>query len=159
MSKFRVIVLGAGPAGLFTAHGLAAANIDYIVLERQPEIVRYKGALIIIWPPFLRLLDQLGIYEHVKKFSTPMVSKTSFTHSGEPLSTGDVFTVLEKDLGYPTLGLSRGNLIRALYETLPGHETKVRANANVTNIEQHKDVRPENSFNVSKKTLLLLEAT
>lgn len=42
-------------------------------------------------------------------------------------------------LGYPTLGLSRGNLIRALYETLPGRETKVRANANVRNIEQHKD--------------------
>lgn len=97
MSNFRVIVLGAGPAGLFTAHGLAAAGIDYIVLERQPEIVRYKGALIIIWPSFLRLLDQLGIYEHIKQFSTPMISKTNFTHSGEPLCGCEVFNALENE--------------------------------------------------------------
>ncbi|KAK5625146.1 hypothetical protein RRF57_000862 [Xylaria bambusicola] len=128
-----------GPAGLFTAHGLTAAGIDCIVLEMQREIVRYKGALIVLWPPLLRLLDQLGIYESVKQLSTPIPSKTNFTHSGEPLCSGDVFVALEHELGYPTLGLSRGNLIRALYETLPGRATKVRVNANVVNVETHKD--------------------
>ncbi|KAI0968392.1 hypothetical protein F4678DRAFT_198997 [Xylaria arbuscula] len=139
MSNFRVIILGAGPAGLFAAHALTAAGIDYVVLERQPEIVRFKGALIVIWPPFLRLMDQLGLYEQLLEYSTPFSTKTNFTHDGELLCTGPVFETLADELGYPTVGLSRGNLLRVLYENLPGRETKVRANAHAVNIETHKD--------------------
>ncbi|KAI1418987.1 hypothetical protein F5Y12DRAFT_357596 [Xylaria sp. FL1777] len=139
MSDFRVVVLGAGPAGLFTAHALAAAGIDFIVLERQPEIVRFKGALIVLWPPFIRLMEQLGLYEQLKELSTRFTTKTNFTHSGEPLCSGRVFEKMEDELGYPTLGLSRGNLLRILYENLPERETKVRANAHAVNIETHKD--------------------
>ncbi|KAI1302885.1 hypothetical protein F5Y03DRAFT_191062 [Xylaria venustula] len=139
MSNFRVIVLGAGPGGLFTAHALAAAGIDFVVLERQPEIVRFKGALIVIWPPFLRLMDQLGLYEQLLEYSTPFSTKTNFTHDGELLCSGRVFEALADELGYPTVGLSRGNLIRVLYENLPGRETKVRANAHAVNIETQKD--------------------
>ncbi|KAI0814019.1 hypothetical protein GGR55DRAFT_492721 [Xylaria sp. FL0064] len=139
MSGFRVIVLGAGPAGLFTAHALAAAGIDFVVLERQREIVRYKGALIVLWPPFVRLMDQLGMYEQLQKYSTRFTTKTNFTHDGEPLCTGPVFEAAEDELGYPTVGLSRGNLLRILYENLPRHETRVRANTNAVNIETNKD--------------------
>jgi len=42
-------------------------------------------------------------------------------------------------LGYPTLGLSRGNLIRALHDNLSARETKVRANAHAVNIESLED--------------------
>ncbi|KAF2964151.1 hypothetical protein GQX73_g9413 [Xylaria multiplex] len=139
MAGFRVIVLGAGPAGLFTAHALAAAGIDFIVLERQPEIVRYQGALLVVWPPLVRLLDQLGLSEQLKKFSTRITTKTSFTHSGEPLSSDRIFAALEEELGYPTIGLSRGNLLHILYENLPENKTKVRTNAHAVNIETHKD--------------------
>ncbi|KAI1353661.1 hypothetical protein F5Y01DRAFT_275829 [Xylaria sp. FL0043] len=118
MSGFRVIVLGAGPAGLFTAHALAAAGIDFVVLERQREIVRYKGALILLWPPFVRLMDQLGMYEQLQNYATRFTTKTNFTHDGEPLCTGPIFVAVEDELGYPTLGLSRGNLLRILYENL-----------------------------------------
>jgi 2-polyprenyl-6-methoxyphenol hydroxylase-like FAD-dependent oxidoreductase len=96
MANFRVIILGAGPVGLFTANALAAAGIDYIVLERQPEIVRYRGALIVIWPPFVRLLDQLGLLESVLKYSTRFTSKTNFTHAGEPLSSFPLFEFVEE---------------------------------------------------------------
>ncbi|TGJ84561.1 hypothetical protein E0Z10_g4202 [Xylaria hypoxylon] len=139
MPGFRVVVLGAGPAGLFTAHALAAAGIDFIVLERQPEIVRYQGALLIIWAPFIRLMDQLGLYEQIKKVSTRITTKTGFTHNDEPLTSERLFIALEDELGYPTVGLSRGDLIRVFYENLPGKETKVRANAHAVNIETHKD--------------------
>lgn len=42
-------------------------------------------------------------------------------------------------LGYPTLGLSRGNLLRVLYENLPERETRVRANAEVVKTETLED--------------------
>ncbi|KAI1174765.1 hypothetical protein F4777DRAFT_371274 [Nemania sp. FL0916] len=139
MSGFRVVVLGAGPGGLFTAHALAAAGIDFIVLERQPEIERFRGALLVAWPPTMRLMDQLGLYEAMLKISTRIISKTHVTHDGQPLCSGPLFDAMEKELGYPSLGFSRGNLLRVLYEALPDRKTKVRANANAARIEEHQD--------------------
>ncbi|KAI8633548.1 FAD/NAD(P)-binding domain-containing protein [Xylariaceae sp. FL1651] len=139
MPSFRVIVLGAGPVGLFTAHALAAAGIDFVVLERQPEIVRFRGALIVLWPPFVRLMDQLGLYEEAMKTATRLTTKTNYIHSGEPLCHGPVFEVLEDCFGYPSIGLSRSNLIRVLYEGLPRRETRVKANAEAVNIETRSD--------------------
>ncbi|KAI1810604.1 FAD/NAD(P)-binding domain-containing protein [Poronia punctata] len=140
MAAFRVIILGAGPVGLFTANALAAAGIDYIILERQPEVLRYRGALLVVWPPFLRSLDQLGLYEAVLKYSTSFDSVINFTNTrDEPLYSFSPFKVLEKSFGYPTVGLSRSNLIRVLYENLPARETKVRVNARAINIENLDD--------------------
>ncbi|KAI8947548.1 hypothetical protein F4801DRAFT_560155 [Xylaria longipes] len=139
MAGFRAIIVGGGPAGLFTAHALAAAGIDFVVLERQPEIVRFRGALLVLWPPFVRLMDQLGLYKPALQYSTRFTTKTNFTHSGEPLCSGPVFAAIEDELGYPTIALSRGNLLRVLYENLPGRDTNVRANAHVVKIETNKD--------------------
>lgn len=49
------------------------------------------------------------------------------------------FVLTVDRFGYPTLGLSRGNLLRILYENLPEHETKVKANANVVRVETLDD--------------------
>ncbi|KAI0104638.1 hypothetical protein GGR51DRAFT_521613 [Nemania sp. FL0031] len=139
MSEFRVIILGAGPAGLFAAHALAAANIDFVVLERQPEIVRYRGAFIVAWPPLVRLMDQLGLYKQMLELSTPIITKTHFTTTGEPLCSAPVFGAIGDELGYPSLGISRGDLLKVLYESLPDHETKVKANMDIVNIETRED--------------------
>ncbi|KAI0458223.1 hypothetical protein F5B21DRAFT_500488 [Xylaria acuta] len=139
MTGFRAIVLGGGPAGLFTAHALAAAGIDFVVLERQPEIVRFRGALLVLWSPFVRLMDQLGLYKPALQYSTRLTTKSHFTHSGESLCSDRVFEAIEDELGYPTIGLSRGNLLRVLYENLPERDTKVRANAHAVRIETNKD--------------------
>jgi cation diffusion facilitator CzcD-associated flavoprotein CzcO len=41
---FKAIICGAGPVGLVMAHALGKANIDFVVLEEQPVVVRYAGA-------------------------------------------------------------------------------------------------------------------
>ncbi|KAI1810576.1 hypothetical protein GGS20DRAFT_589387 [Poronia punctata] len=64
---FRVIIVGAGPVGLYMAHALEAAGIDYIVLEQQKKVVNYFGAMVFIWPLTVRLLDQIGLYEQAKQ--------------------------------------------------------------------------------------------
>lgn len=66
-TKFRVIIVGAGPVGLFLAHALSRANIDYIVLEQHGSVIRYQGAGVFLYPQTSRLLDQIGLYEKAEK--------------------------------------------------------------------------------------------
>ncbi|KAI0160219.1 FAD/NAD(P)-binding domain-containing protein [Xylariaceae sp. FL1272] len=144
MGSFRAIILGAGPVGLYTANALAAAGIDFLVLERQPEVVSYRGALIVLacirsWPPLIRLLDQLGMYGAITKVGTRMSGKTDFTYQDEPLNHLTIFESLEEKLGYVTIACSRNNLVRVLYENLPGRETRVRTNAEAKDIENLED--------------------
>ncbi|KAJ8114671.1 hypothetical protein ONZ43_g4849 [Nemania bipapillata] len=73
------------------------------------------------------------------KFSTPITTKTNFTHTGEPLCSGRSFGAIGDELGYPSLGISRYNFLRVLYENLPDHETKVKANAHAVKIETGED--------------------
>jgi hypothetical protein len=67
---FRVIVVGAGPVGLFFAHALSQAGIDYVVLEQSGSIVQHRGAGIFLYSDTVRLLDQLGLYEKMKDYAT-----------------------------------------------------------------------------------------
>ncbi|KAK3933623.1 hypothetical protein QBC46DRAFT_275413 [Diplogelasinospora grovesii] len=46
-NMFRVIIVGAGPVGLYMAHALMAANIEFVVLEQQATVLNYSGALIL----------------------------------------------------------------------------------------------------------------
>ncbi|CAJ2508942.1 Uu.00g139680.m01.CDS01 [Anthostomella pinea] len=136
-----VIIVGGGPVGLFTAHVLAAAKIDYILLERHQDIVRHRGALIIIWPPSLRLLDQLGLYERAREIGTRTHTRTTMTQDGQPIPVGSgrLWDVVEEHLGYPTLGFNRGDFIRLLYESLPERESRVRTSTEVVRIETRDD--------------------
>lgn len=74
-NKFKVIIVGAGPVGLYMAHALTAANIDFIILEQQAQVINYSGALILTWPHTVRLFDQIGVLDEVKKHSVDIREK------------------------------------------------------------------------------------
>lgn len=58
--KPKVVIAGAGPAGMILAHQLAAAGIDVHVLERHADFDReFRGELI--GPSVLPVLEKLGI--------------------------------------------------------------------------------------------------
>lgn len=73
--KFRVIIIGAGPVGIYMAHALSRANIDYIVLEQQSIILNFSGQLLFTWPQTVRLFDQIGLYEPIKEASIALHQK------------------------------------------------------------------------------------
>ncbi|KAI2467949.1 putative dehydrogenase [Annulohypoxylon bovei var. microspora] len=133
----RVIVAGGGPIGLYTAHALARANIDYVILEQQPEIVRYKGAGVVLLPQTARLCDQIGLFERIEELSVRLHKKTNSLLNGQFLCSFRLFDTMEESHGYPTFGLSRSQLIETLYETLPGRESRIKTNARVIDIETH----------------------
>lgn len=65
-SPFRVIVVGAGVAGLTASHCLQKAGIEHVVLERRSEIAPPEGASIAMYPHGARILHQIGCLEAAK---------------------------------------------------------------------------------------------
>lgn len=95
-NKPRVIVVGAGPVGLYTAHALAKANIDYVVLEQHSEIVRLRGAGIVLLPNTMRLLDQIGLCEATEKIATRLNSKVNLLQNGRELIRFRLFEPMQE---------------------------------------------------------------
>lgn len=91
MSKFKVIVIGGGPAGLVAANALSKAGIDYVVLEAQPMIAKDVGASLVMTPHSLRVLSQLGLMDELRKYGHELIRSTDYTESGimSQAATGD----------------------------------------------------------------------
>ncbi|MDQ2847505.1 MAG: FAD-dependent monooxygenase [Actinomycetota bacterium] len=56
----RIVVVGAGPAGLAAAVTLAAAGIDHLVLDQQAESANTSRAAVV-HARTLEVLDELGV--------------------------------------------------------------------------------------------------
>ncbi|KAH7308524.1 hypothetical protein B0I35DRAFT_515639 [Stachybotrys elegans] len=136
-APFRVIIVGAGPVGLFFAHALSKAGVDYLVMEQSSSIIRYKGAGIMLFPDTLRLLDQLGLYDKAEDFHTIESSTDILAQNGRVTSSYAIWSILATRHAYPSVSCSRGQLIELLYENLPEKETRVRTSAAVVDIEAH----------------------
>ena len=68
---FKVIIVGAGIAGLSTALGLKRSGHDVQVLEQVHEIAEV-GAGIQMAPNNTRIFARFGVLDEVMKYSTAM---------------------------------------------------------------------------------------
>ncbi|KAL4877585.1 hypothetical protein BJY04DRAFT_221957 [Aspergillus karnatakaensis] len=135
-TPFRIIIIGGGPVGLYLAHALTRANIDYIVLERRPSVVSAYGSIICLWPQTLRLIDQIGLLEEVRQLATPFKAKKRVHGAtGTVLAESWYPSFMERRHGYPFLTILRSDLLRILYENLKGRETRIRPSSEVVDID------------------------
>ncbi|KAL7624840.1 hypothetical protein AAE478_004054 [Parahypoxylon ruwenzoriense] len=140
MTKFRVVIVGAGPVGLYMAHSLAAASIPFVILEQQPSVVNYFGAMVFTWPHTVRLLDQIGLFEPAKQVSVSIKAKKRvFGGDGSVLTTSSFWERMHENHGYPFLPILRSDIVKILYEHLPGKETNIKTNAEVVDIGIYAD--------------------
>lgn len=95
-SSFRVIIVGAGPTGLATANMLAAAQIDFVILEQHKQVVTDSGACIMLWPHSARVLDQLGLLESARSRSLGLHSKGTVDSTGRRISNDPTFIWIEE---------------------------------------------------------------
>ncbi|KID93459.1 FAD binding domain protein, partial [Metarhizium majus ARSEF 297] len=116
---FRVVVVGAGVAGLVLSNALQRAGIGHIVLEKHKEIVWPSGASIGIWPNGCRLLDQLGCLEAVQNACAEMTVFYTRDPDGKAVTVSKLFDEIVKSHGCRFLLLERKEFLRHLYECLP----------------------------------------
>ncbi|KAI1759375.1 FAD/NAD(P)-binding domain-containing protein [Hypoxylon sp. FL1150] len=139
-AKFRVIIVGAGPVGLYLTHALLRANINCLVLEKDESVFRHQGAGLVLFPQTIRLLDQIGLYEKAIGHCDIYPNVTDvLARNGQVIRSTSLWSILGERHAYPPTGFSRGQFIALLYENLPEKETRIKTGAAVVDIETHEN--------------------
>ena len=132
-----VIVVGAGPVGLIVALKVARSGIPVLVLECEPEIVRWPRA-IVYHAPTVQMLDRLGLLDELKVAGILKQDYQFRTVTGEILAAPNMSVLTPQDTPYPfNLHMPQHELARVILENLlrlPG--TQIRWNARVTGLAQ-----------------------
>ncbi|MCG5432476.1 FAD-dependent oxidoreductase [Mycobacterium sp. MYCO198283] len=114
----RIVVIGAGIAGLATAVALQRRGHDVAVLEQQLDTS--SGAGISIWPNALAALDELGVGAQVRAVGGGVSGGAIRWRDGRWLRRGSADRLVAS-LGEPLSVVRRSLLTRALADALaPG---------------------------------------
>lgn len=128
---FHTIIIGGGPSGLVLSRALHLAGIDYTLLERSPTMIPEHGTPLVLRPPSLHLLDQLGLLPAARERSTPL--RTTRTHRADGTLRSS-----SEDHGQPWMLVDRAGLLRLLWEALPARgKGRVRTGREVVSVESH----------------------
>lgn len=94
-NQLKVIVVGGGPVGLTSAIALEKAGIDFVVLERRPEIVINAGSSLVLNPEGLRSLTQLGVLDAINAVSSELGKIDRVDHSGRNIGDLQWFVLMK----------------------------------------------------------------
>jgi 2-polyprenyl-6-methoxyphenol hydroxylase-like FAD-dependent oxidoreductase len=151
-TSFKVIVVGGGPVGLTAAHALSKAGIDFVVLERRPEVVIDAGSNLVLSPVGLRTMMQLGILKDINAVSSPLDRIDRLDHRGRDIGDVQWFNYMKKkyaadmengwiiadrftSFGMAPRVISRHDLTKVLYHTLPvDAQSKILSNKKLSDI-------------------------
>ncbi|GAA5885884.1 hypothetical protein JCM6882_004190 [Rhodosporidiobolus microsporus] len=137
-SSLNIGIVGAGIGGLASAVGLASRGFQHVtVYESAPEIGEV-GAGIQVAPNFCRVLTHFGILERLKQQAVRLERSSVRRYiNNEQLNTTS-FGSLEKEYGYPTFVVHRGDLHRALLDRALELGAKLKTNSHVEDINFEK---------------------
>ncbi|KAJ2990432.1 hypothetical protein NUW58_g2949 [Xylaria curta] len=139
-NQFKVVIAGAGVAGLTLAHCLDKANIDYVLLDKGVVAPSF-GTTVTMQPHGLRMLHQLGLLEPILAQSDMMGGAHCRTPDGKSYASNDFFGIVRRGAGYDTKTLDRQRFLQTLYDHLPD-KTKVHEDARVQQVfEEESCVR------------------
>ncbi|KAK8029894.1 FAD binding domain protein [Apiospora rasikravindrae] len=135
---FRIIVVGAGVAGLTASHCLQKLGIDHVVLEKQADIAPPLGAGISMWPHGLRILNQLGCLQDIEKSAVSLNRFLCRGPDGRLIHDNALYTHVQENHGIGFFPLERQNFLQILYDSLP-NKSPVRTGRAVEDVEQFSD--------------------
>ena len=113
----RIIVIGAGIAGLATAVALRRTGYEVSVIEQRPA-ADGTGAGISIWPNALAALDTLGVGTDVRDAGGRISAGALRWRDGRWLRRPDTDRIV-RALGEPLVVIHRARLTEILTDALP----------------------------------------
>jgi salicylate hydroxylase len=133
MTKAKIVIVGGGIGGLFTANALIAKGFPVAVYEQAPALGEI-GAGVYITPNSMRHLQRVGLGELVEKLGARVGSASRyFRYDGTPIAPVQV----TDSAGWnATYGMHRADLIDILASGLP--KDVVRTGHRATGFEQDK---------------------
>ncbi|CAI7658434.1 unnamed protein product [Penicillium glandicola] len=135
-TPFRVIIVGAGVAGLTLAHCLEKAQVDYVLLDKGVVAPPF-GTTITLQPHGCRILHQLGMLQEVMESCSTMGRCYYRTQSGKCFLENDFFPIVKKYAGYDTRTMNRQLFLQILYNHLPD-KSKILERHRVVDIIEEK---------------------
>jgi FAD-dependent urate hydroxylase len=113
--SLRILVVGAGVAGISIARGLLRDGHDVTVFERRPDVTAGGGA-VTIWPNGATVLGQLGV--DMDGAGQLLSTLRVMTSTGRPVATLDLTAIVDR-LGAPVRMVPRRVLLERLLEGFP----------------------------------------
>jgi 2-polyprenyl-6-methoxyphenol hydroxylase-like FAD-dependent oxidoreductase len=113
----KVLILGAGIAGLTTAIALQQQRIDFIVFEAVPEI-KAVGSGISLAGNAMRALERINVADQVKNQGHLIMSMIIQDEKGRYISTLDTRKFI-REHGLYNVAIHRGALHEILLKSIP----------------------------------------
>jgi salicylate hydroxylase len=133
MAKPKVIIVGGGIGGLFTANALIAEGIPVAVYEQAPALGEI-GAGVYITPNSMRHLQRVGLGDQIETWGARVGSASRyFRYDGTPIAP---VQVTDSSGWNATFGMHRADLVDILASALP--KEIIHTGHRCTGFEQNK---------------------
>jgi len=132
----RILVSGAGIAGLTLAYWLRRARFDVVVLERAPALRRGGYGLDFFGTGF-DVADRMGIVDALAAHQVPIQALVYVDTDGKPFASLPIERI-RRILGGRYMALMHDTLIDVLYDALP-KEVDLRFGTSLRAIAQESD--------------------
>lgn len=135
----RVAIAGCGVAALASAIQLAKAGVEVDVFESRPELSAL-GSGITLQGNALRVFDALGAWDDIRAAGYAFTGLTLRAPGPGAAVIAELPDVKSGGEGYPsTMGMSRPDLARILFEHAVAAGARVHFASEVTGLEQSAD--------------------
>ena len=115
----RIVIVGAGIAGLSLAHELHRQGIDDVVVLERAESFAHVGAGIHLGPWGMAVLDANGVGAAVRRRGLSYPSRAYYDRRGEFLGRIDFDDLAERHAGPTGAFIHRAALHECLAEAVP----------------------------------------
>ncbi|WUR14327.1 FAD-dependent oxidoreductase [[Empedobacter] haloabium] len=115
----RIVIIGAGIAGLASAIALTRAGHRVAVYERNPDPYGAGGGMVL-WPNAAFVLDELGLLPAVAAVGGVPGAMRRLDRAGRLLQSLDIGQ-LDREMGYRSHAVLRRDLMRILADWLARH--------------------------------------